>query len=272
MRAATVGAPKVAPEVVPSNLSSPLDGPALDPWVGPDCIGLVGEELGADCVRGRGALDVVVLGDSHGGHWGAAFDDGADELGATVVPLIQNDCIPLDIGAITRADGRPSPECSEWRGRAEEYLRESTPDMVSAFWSGYVDRVPGAEASEVASQERFHEGLKRLQEVVGEDTQVVVVADTPYSEADPLRCLAGNLDLAAECVMERPAGAGAAGTWKVGQGIHVVDPTSWLCTDSGCFGVSDDTLLYRDADHLTPEAAERVSPLLVGALARVAAR
>ena len=49
-------------------------------------------------------------------------------------------------------------------------------------------------------------------------------------------------------------------------GTATVDTSDWLCTPQACPVVIGDLLVYRDRNHLTPDASAFLAPLLEAAL------
>ena len=54
-------------------------------------------------------------------------------------------------------------------------------------------------------------------------------------------------------------------------GIHVpvIDPTTWLCSATGCPVIMQNTLIYRDATHLTQSFSRALEPMMGRALADI---
>ena len=103
---------------------------------------------------------------------------------------------------------------------------------------------------------------------------VVVVGDTPVSDADPPACLSGHRDDVTACATPRadavrPDRISGEVLAARAHGATFVDVSDWFCTPTTCPVVIGDLLVLRDETHLTPPMAEFTMPLLDAALAPV---
>jgi peptidoglycan/LPS O-acetylase OafA/YrhL len=205
---------------------------------------------------------VVLFGDSHAAQWFPALEPLAVERGWRLVSLTKASCKIAEL-TIT-ANGGPYDSCDEWRRNALEMIEELDPSLVLASSSeagrGWRDNSQGAWT------EGFEETFGRLADTGAE---VGVLLDTPWPRRDAVECAAahplrlqacgGGLPEAYRDPARRTATERAAET----SGVAVIDPLPWLCSGMGeCPVVVGDTLVYRDANHVSEAYAEALTPVL----------
>ncbi|MGP3971350.1 acyltransferase family protein [Streptomyces sp. 6N223] len=205
---------------------------------------------------------VVLFGDSHAAQWFPALEPLAVERGWRLVSLTKASC---KIAEVTVAkSGGPYDSCDEWRGKALEMIAELDPSLVLASSSeagqGWRDNSRGAWT------EGFAETFGRLTDTGAE---VAALLDTPWPRRDAVECAAAHplrLDACASGLPEAyrdPVRRAATERAAEASGVAVVDPLPWLCSGTGaCPVVVGDTLVYRDANHMSEAYAEVIAPVL----------
>ena len=100
---------------------------------------------------------------------------------------------------------------------------------------------------------------------------VVILGDTPTENADVPQCLSGHLRSVPACVSPRSYSVRSPRLQVEAQlaaqfGTATIDTSDWLCTQQACPVIIGDLLVYRDRNHLTPDASLSLAPLLEAAL------
>ena len=214
----------------------------------------------------RGAITVVLIGDSHAAQWFPAVDTIATARGWRVIPFTKDSCIFLDMRIVSIHLEREYTECARWRTNVVAAVQGLHPDLAIVSSSRWVHPVDGRDADPA----RQAAAMARL--VSSLDTRVALIADTPLMSQDVPACLSRRDRDARSCGTSREyaltlhlARDGRAAEML---GATLVDPTAWLCDDERCPAVIDRTIVYRDDHHLTATMARRLAPVLEPALAR----
>ncbi len=250
-------------DAVPSNLRPSLTR-AGDDKAQPyrdDCVNIGVEPHVKNCRYGEkgSAKKFVLYGDSHAAHWFPAMDAIAKQRGAELIVLTKGGCPPADVPIKTNTLGRT---CPVFRNEAVELIAKVKPALV----------VISAQSDYFNKDSEWQAGMvKTLKRIAPNTKDLVVLADNPGSADIPANCLSRHLTSATACNNRReraiaPGRLAAEAAAAVAAGGRVIDPTDWMCTPSTCPVIVGDILLYRDADHLTTEAADFLMPLLRAAL------
>ncbi|MDH3704486.1 MAG: acyltransferase [Acidimicrobiia bacterium] len=206
--------------------------------------------------RATPAAPILLLGDSHAGHWQPALETGAVSLGRPLVTSWRGNCpaIPVQV----TVEGRRSSECGSRQDGVLALVEALSPAAVVLSHSG---------AYEVSDDE-WRDGLAALvDELELRDIPVGVVLDIPRQGADPVHCAAVH-GLEAACTVDRVSAESQLASvhereldvlLASGHGV-AFDPLPVLCDSDECPLVVDDVVTYRDSNHLTATFAQRLSP------------
>jgi peptidoglycan/LPS O-acetylase OafA/YrhL len=209
---------------------------------------------------------VVLFGDSHALQWFPAVAEIAQRHGWRLISLTRSSCSPAAMPVYNPRLKRPYVECDLWRQWALNRIRALRADLVViASKSEY----PAMSGGPVPALERRWPlawgalfGALRVAAA-----RVVLMADTPLMDRNPLDCLTAHGTDITACD-EEVGDTQRHPEWRAGMryaarrsGVPVLDPTPWLCS-LRCPLVVGDLLVYRDTNHLTSAYAESLSPLL----------
>jgi hypothetical protein len=272
LAAACFGAASRDPEV-------PCSNPALERTVTPSVIEArtlpnspcLKIELGSPPVCRFGDPNatptVALVGDSHAGHWRAAFVHVAQAQGWQGVSLTRTSC-PLQKALRDLREPRRS-QCRRWKDDVFAWL-ERHPEIGTVFVGG-LSTGSGVEAT--AGRSRFEtsvQGYADAWAALGA-RRIVVLRDTPRFRGDTDRCvtraLRRNRPPGTACTVPRsialprdPAVVAARRT-----GRQILDLTSFFC-DARCYPVIGGALVVRDANHMTGTYSATLGPYLLRAL------
>jgi len=243
---------------------APCDNPALDGTVTPDPrrAGWDQDNQGAyacytadpaqpvkSCAygsRAKDALQVAVVGDSHGAMLLPGVKDVAARLNWRVHTYVARGCVLADPGP--REDG-----CHARRSDLLTRLVAERYDVVIV--TGYRNASARPEAMAAA--------WRRLQAV---GSTVAVVADTPRLSETVLACVTSARTVAAaeRCSMDRAAALAVPDDLVVAQratpGSILVDSTDLLCGPARCRPVVGHVMAYRDQHHLSATYSRTLTP------------
>lgn len=249
---------------VPSNLVPSLRSASDDqPIVYEDGCHLTFEEqLMKDCVYGpESAPRIVLFGDSHAAQWFPAVLAYAEENGYSVENQTKSSC--PSVLAVTLVDGVRYRTCDEWRSQVLDRIRADPPAIV--VLSNYGAGTLLADSTGVSGWEAALGAM--LEEI---QAPTVVIADTPVFSATPSVCLSSHLDDVDPCVGDRrqllaaPTRLAEVAATR-DNNARLVDLTDYLCGER-CPPILGNTLVYRDAHHLTATFSALLAPALADAL------
>ncbi len=231
---------------------------------------IVTESLGCQYGNADAPIDVVLFGDSHAAQWFPALNALADD-GALRLRVETKSACPSVAMSVLLYDA-PYVACDEWRASVIAELNEVRPDLIiiSNYGHGYA-------LTDVA-REAWVDALASTIGQLDEAGVVMVLADTPHFPSMRALCLSAHLDDTEACASSRDDALEAQLASKesevtIAHGSMYVDLNNYICSDSICGPIIGNTLVYRDANHLTATFAETLSgPLgdaIYGALATV---
>ena len=215
------------------------------------------------CRYGEGCTSpgVVLLGDSHAGHYARAFNEGRVQL------AMSTGCAPLSgLPSI----GEHMTRCAEW---TDTMLAKVAGDakvetvILSGRWSRFFlsrkdsEWLPLGDQPEAALKAGVAKSVERLQRA---GKRVVVIGPSPTVAVPLPSCLArvaayGREGQACQFNPASLPGAAAGGAVKRGAGKAIyIDPAQALCPDGTCHPTIDGAPLLWDTDHLSDPASALV--------------
>jgi hypothetical protein len=214
-----------------------------------------GETESGDCTYGvKGAAKKVVLyGDSHAAQWFPALEQLARENGFELTSLTKSACSSVDS---PRADqgAYKNSECEKWRENSIKRIQKMQPVAVILSSFQHFTAPKGYSSRE----QWWNQGQRRLlADLQGSSRNLVYISDTPKPLRDIPNCLATKDMKSCDTTEPTPN--------VIISGFKKIDPTLWLCTDK-CPAIKDGYVAYRDASHISVEAAIALAPLLEIAL------
>ncbi len=209
---------------------------------------------------------VVLLGDSHAGHWYPVVRSVADLTGSDVEVLNKVGCPLADLTVVNTTLKREYTECNEWRdGMLDRLESEPKPSII------FISALNKYEGDDELLAEAWQVTMKRLDAL---DVPIVYLVDTPHPLTDVPSCVADHLDDWSACAFDRTEAVVVDGlSAMIANGefanAHLVDLNPYLCPGDGptCPAVLDGILLYRDGSHMTDTAAASLTSRVEAELA-----
>jgi peptidoglycan/LPS O-acetylase OafA/YrhL len=252
---------------VPSNLHPSLNHVRGDlPGVYDDgCVLDPGQTAVPDCVYGdaTASTTVAILGDSHAAHWYPALQQISLARHWRLLYFSKKGCPPSEQPLRNALADR---ECTPWRDEALAKIIAARPTLTILVGYHY------ATASGGSGDGLWRDGMTATLTKLGDlAPQTLILGDTPTENADVPQCLSGHLKSVGACVSPRSYAVRGDRLEIENQlaaqfGAKTVDPSDWLCTPQACPVIIGDLLVYRDRNHLTPDASVFLAPLLEAAL------
>ncbi|MBN9632761.1 MAG: acyltransferase [Actinobacteria bacterium] len=211
---------------------------------------------------------VVVIGDSHAGHWLPALQTIAAQRDWHIVSYLRSSC-PFTTAPIS-ANGSADSGCIDWQRTALTHIEALHPSLAfvaSLRPFGY--QFSGLQTPSDADAERGY--AANLRSLTAAGIPVVVARDTPYMEINIPNCLSDSRGGSSECDRPRsqvlddltdPLFAAA----QKAPGVGTVDLTANFCNAKTCFAVIGGVAVYRDHHHMTASYSRSLAPALTAAL------
>ena len=214
-----------------------------------------GESESGECLYGDRNSDstIVLFGDSHAAQWFPTLEKLARERDFKLISLTKSACPAVvlprnDKGAYKNSD------CNQWRENSINRIKKLRPQAVitSSFQyftpaSGYSDR-----------DKWWSDGQRELLSLLrGASEHLIYISDTPHPTRDIPSCLASRDFESCNSTQKSPV--------QIIDGFEKIDPTPWLCTDF-CPAIQNGYVVYRDASHISIDAALSLKPQLEAAL------
>lgn len=257
---------KAPDDALPVDLSPSLKEAGSAPVFDGDCLGVMTLEEKPKCWRGdvSAKRNIVVFGDSHASQFMPALDTIGKERGIRVMPFVLNACPSLTISVDRQIDGTPSTYCNKWRPQQVKDITALNPEMI--ILSNHVAHYDKLTSQKGDPATLLSTGLNGMLDSLPSSVPVVILSDTPTWDADPVKCLAENVDAVKKCslpVNHAPLYTAEAYQKLVSNrsNVRVVDTAKLLCADR-CYAVQDNMLMYQDTDHLTQVFVNWLTPEL----------
>ena len=214
-----------------------------------------------DCELGDTDADttVVAFGDSHMGMWLPALDSIGRSDGFRVVPFVKWACTSFDVP--TRESRGQGGTCAEYREWATEQIRALDPDVILLSNRAFPPNldVRSAEMTEVWEQ-GVRSSLRTMTDIA---PTVRVFDDVAKVGVDPADCLSDDDSTMATCTTAASPRSvrGILATRKAAAevGVPLVNVAALTCIEQQCPLVVDQTVVYRDDDHISMTWAERLT-------------
>lgn len=209
---------------------------------------------------------LVLIGDSHAGHWLPALQSAAQEHGWRIHTITKAACTPLATRVPRRVNGVETDytECREWGANAAAAVQELDPDLVVVGASKYTpgDDRPVSQGLAQAWTAFTDAGL-----------DLVVLNDVPRPGIEIPECIEENPGELTRCAVPREEAVANSGAPSIAEAarlhgeVEVLDFTDSICPAEQCAAVIGGVMVYSDSHHLTATYSATLGPELGRALA-----
>lgn len=247
------------------------------------CITGPGSDNLIECSYGDVAADktVVLFGDSHADHWFIALDNLALRHHWHLITLLKSACPAARVVVYSNNLQRIEPECASWREEAIRRIQKLKPAAVIISSSAGYLKTPDTfpDSGSTLTTEDWRNGMQSTLASIAEVPSVpIILSDVPRPGFDVPQCLSrarqhGWPDSSCSVPKNKAVASGvriaeslAAGSVPV---ARVVDLTDKFCNDTVCSTILSGTVLYRDNNHITTNAAKLFEPDLDQKLAAI---
>ncbi len=241
---------------------SNLDGLRDDHWAEAyPCFAAFKDVTAPSCELGDAdaSTTVVAFGDSHMGMWLPALDQMGATDGFKVVPFVKWACPSVEVPtfAVRGVEGT----CDKFRTWAEDQIRELDPDVILIS-----NRVlpPNLDADDSDLVDVWEQGVRTTLQMMSEIApEVRIFGDVPRVEVDPGDCISARNSTMASCTLDATPrsrdGIHATHVAANEVGVPYVNVEPLTCAQWRCPLVVDQTVVYRDDDHISLTWGRRVT-------------
>ncbi|MBF4162252.1 acyltransferase family protein [Nocardioides acrostichi] len=281
----------------PADLAPPIDDIANAGSLTPDqetCDSDYGVTQATLCFLGdtSSSRTVVLWGDSHGAMWMPALSAVASQEGFRLAVFTKYGCAPLlGVEPWHPTDDRAYGECTAFKQSVVPLVQQLAPEQViltGAFkgWA-YVgpdgDEVPGGTFTSTKGEWLPNDTVdsvwdaalgRTIKAMEQTGAAVTVLGDIGYPLEDNSVCMATHRSDVGACSTPRKqavfdAHNAAEEATADKAGATYVPVVQLLCTRQACPAVNDDTVVYRDAYHVTRQYSELLARAVGTALGLV---
>ncbi len=209
----------------------------------------------------EGTRTVVLVGDSHAGHWMHAIEAAGEKIDVKVVSRWQPACPAVEVQVETPIG--PDEACNRFRDDTRTLIDELEPDLVVVAEStDYGDKVLTDEQSPASRDVQvglWRTAYERLVRSFADDgVRVVAIAGTPMRTTDPLACLGRPSGNEQRCATDRESAFAEIADFLAAEdsarrslGVPTFDVTDEICDADRCRALDGDVPIYADMHHLT---------------------
>ena len=210
---------------------------------------------------------VVLFGDSHAAQWFPSMEQIAKARHWRLVVHTKSACPAASVLVYQDELNRGYTECVQWRDQTLAAIKAMRPAMVvltnnGTDTGGLVD-TPGD--PDQAWTDAWLSSVRKVQQA---GTKLVMLSDTPYPKSNVPDCVSSNPSNVTACTrgvntaLVLPKRRQMIAAAVAANGVTVIDPTSWYCTDVVCPVIVGNVLVYRDDSHMTTKYAALLAPIL----------
>ncbi|MGO4523765.1 acyltransferase family protein [Microvirga sp. 2MCAF35] len=192
---------------------------------------------------------IVMIGDSHAGHFYPAFEELARKGSIYFQGLSKSACLFSLEAFYHPTFKRLYTECLEWSKNVIAWLERERPDLVLISQSPLYPETtsPGI--------------VQAWSRLLAMGLDVRFVRPTPWLDFDPDKCLINHRNWSIDCAPKRDVAfkPDLPGTTASQLKLSILDITSYLCDRERCPVVVGGIIVYRDRHHLTATFARSLS-------------
>ena len=223
-----------------------------------------------------GARRVVIFGDSHAAQWVPALDRAGEVEGWRVIQLTKTACPSISANVLgqERLDGGRT--CAAWRKKALRWLRRFPPDVIvitnRSRWT-LVEH--GRSVPSSSRPTKWRMAMARTLSALPPGAAVMILADTPQMNGEPVPCLKRNPRNIAACTTPRAVAMASSFARRVERaaarsaGAQTRNLNGKICSYDPCPLVQGNVLMWRDHGHLTATFSRQLWPGLRDAVISV---
>ncbi|GAA3449615.1 acyltransferase family protein [Dactylosporangium matsuzakiense] len=218
------------------------------------------------CMYGdpNGTQTIVLLGDSHAGHWFPAVNEIATERHWRLAMVTKSACSAASATIFMKNLKRVYTECDRWRTAALEYINTLHPAMVIASSNGHGDAMNVGDDQDTGWAKAWTTTFDALPR----SARLVLISDTAWPSSNIPECVSNHLTNVTACNRPRTAAFTDSRRRKLvadaatQHGGTVIDPAPWMCEQKTCPVIIGNILVYKDDSHISATFSTMLAPLL----------
>jgi peptidoglycan/LPS O-acetylase OafA/YrhL len=184
---------------------------------------------------------VVLWGDSFARAWTPLAAEVSTRLNMRLVTWARDGC-PAIVGDMTLRAKLEGVNCGKWNAEAIAYLKANSADtlIIAVRWQNFMPQ--------------HRDDLQRTVATVAPYVRrILIVGPTPHLQDVPAECAA----LGSDCSLDREVFEADARASREALAtitdpkVTLIDPATWLCTETACPGIRGGKHLYSDRFHVS---------------------
>lgn len=227
------------------------------------------------CVMGDvdAKQSIMLMGDSHAGHWKAALSTAASENGVRLLVRWMSACPAAGLNVLT-SKGNRVRGCPEFQAESLSIVKDEQPTAVivsqSVDYAGSILSPDGLQLSEKEQTQLWRTALEqKISELQGTGATVGFIEDNPGTVFDSLLCQTRVLAAEKDCTTPRQEASSEPlraidAEVVAGAGVSAIfSPIDEICGPDRCRVVTPDGVpIYRDRTHLSEQWTKTQIPRL----------
>ncbi|SEN39691.1 acyltransferase family protein [Cryobacterium luteum] len=249
------------------------DNSGAPEWIDDNCLS-VSAKNAAGCRYGDPAATktAVLLGDSMAISYMPAIRAALEPLGYNVHSLTMFSCPAVNISVAPKnASDASAATCDDHHAWVYAEVARLSPDLViMSSLAGSIVRLASGNEGAVALTEWQTATADTITALQGSTEHVAVLspppASTPFAECKTLTSNPADCAYSPSSLYQKVVAAEQSAVEGHGDFAQYVNVVPWLCVDSSCPAVIDNTPVFFDGQHFVREASTQLGPLLAEAL------
>lgn len=211
------------------------------------------------CIYGHDSAKkkAVLLGDSIGAQWFPTLTSMFDPAEWKIIVLTKSSCPIVDESFFYQRIGREYTECSSWRDKAINWIKDENVDMLFI----------GTVASNPFSDDEWTGGTLRILEKLTDVPAIYLIESSPALGFHGPDCLLKNQSKSLHDCNGRAEGSSYAHVAEILEkatlqrpNAYWLETASYVCPNGICSAERDGIVIFRDGQHLTATFTASAAP------------
>ncbi len=201
---------------------------------------------------------VIMIGDSVLAQWWPAIQPYFNKRGWNAIILTKSSCPMINHPIYYERIRSIYTICEQWRKKAIAFIKKKNPEIL----------ILGSSLAYKVNNDEWLHGSKSLLDSISGIGQIIVIGGTPRLQIDVPTCLARKLwvnhtiDFDYDCKEKKqthPFNSILLDLAKKYPNINFIDSSETVCKNNLCGGIINQTISYRDGQHVTYQLASKLS-------------
>jgi len=211
----------------------------------------------------KNEIHIGIIGDSHAGHWEPALVKACKSRKCRVTSITKGLCPLSEAKFLMKKTLNKS--CANRYPKLIEYIQQANFDIiVTSQYRKY--KIEGGNSRDSHYRKMTQGLIDTWEKLESKNTQLVVIADTPWLGKNLPKCMERTNSNLEECTVfsneNNPFKDPLIAAAKKNIKVKFVDMSPYICPENKCYPVIGNVLVWRDNNHLTRTYSESLSEIL----------